>query len=212
MKKWKEEEIKTLFRYYNKVSNKDLQLMLGRSWLSIYKKARKLGIYKTKENAFLNKSIGRDPYKRKLGSRKRTRYGYIQIYMPSHHRADSLGFVMEHIYVYEQSHQTTVPLGYVVHHINGVKDDNRSENLVMMSAGEHSSLHDRGRKLSDDTKAKISQRTKLRLKDKTKHPSYKPVNVAEMIALRDKGVTVKDICKRFGINRSTYYNKVRNYE
>jgi hypothetical protein len=44
----------------------------------------------------------------------------------------------------------------VTHHINGNKLDNRPENLMVMSASEHSRLENLGKKLTDEHKAKVS--------------------------------------------------------
>lgn len=53
--------------------------------------------------------------------------------MPEHPRADKSGMVLEHIPVLEE--KIGRPLdwrrGEQVHHINGVKDDNRPENLEL---------------------------------------------------------------------------------
>jgi len=43
--------------------------------------------------------------------------------------------------VFWESRNGPIPAGYVIHHINGNGYDNRIENLEMLSAGEHMSLH-----------------------------------------------------------------------
>ena len=46
-------------------------------------------------------------------------------------------YTPEHRLVWEQSHGKPIPQGWVVHHLNGVKADNRPENLVAMSRHFH---------------------------------------------------------------------------
>lgn len=45
----------------------------------------------------------------------------------------------------------------IVHHINEDKKDNRIENLEVMKLSEHSKMHRKGMKLSDETKEKIKK-------------------------------------------------------
>jgi hypothetical protein len=47
--------------------------------------------------------------------------GYVRIMIPTHHRADRDGYVLEHIVVYEDHHRCCIlPCG-AVHHINHIK-------------------------------------------------------------------------------------------
>lgn len=64
--------------------------------------------------------------------------GYILIYSPSHPYANSRGCVLEHRLVVEKRIGRFLVPQEQVHHVNGIKDDNRDENLELMgSAGEH---------------------------------------------------------------------------
>jgi len=47
---------------------------------------------------------------------------------------------LEHIVVWEQANGQSLPNGWVVHHLNGIKDDNRLENLVASSRAGHSRI------------------------------------------------------------------------
>ena len=73
------------------------------------------------------------------GGRFIDKKGYVLRWSPQHCRQRS-GYVFEHILVYESAHGP-VPRGYVVHHHNGEKQDNRVENLEMMTNAEHTLLH-----------------------------------------------------------------------
>jgi hypothetical protein len=67
--------------------------------------------------------------------------GYVLVGAPNHPRASSGGYVFEHILVWEAVHKQTVPEGDVIHHINGIKDDNRPQNLVALSPQRHNQKH-----------------------------------------------------------------------
>lgn len=81
-------------------------------------------------------------FKRKKNSEKRVKTnGYILIYKPNHHRANTLGYVAEHIYLMEKKLRRKLKDNEVVHHKNNKRDDNRLENLELMTNSQHSHLH-----------------------------------------------------------------------
>lgn len=67
--------------------------------------------------------------------------GYVHIRKPDHPRASVNGYVFEHILVAEEKIGRTLRDDEVVHHINGVKYDNRPENLQVMTNSEHVKYH-----------------------------------------------------------------------
>ena len=75
------------------------------------------------------------------GGRCRTGNGHIYCYAPDHQFANDGGYVMEHRLMMEQNLGRLLTPDEVVHHKNGKKDDNRIENLEVMSRSEHVQLH-----------------------------------------------------------------------
>ena len=73
------------------------------------------------------------------GGQRLINNGYRVAWLPNHPRANN-GYVFEHILVWEKVHGKLPPQGWIVHHLNGIKTDNRPENLVAMPRGAHHSL------------------------------------------------------------------------
>lgn len=165
MKTWTDEETRILLSNYNRVSNMELFALLpNKSEQAIYKKAYKCGLRKKKEIERLNRSESR---KRERGSnwkggKRKTTKGYIQVLMPNHPRADSSGYVMEHIAVWEEKTGINVPHNCCIHHLNGDKSDNRIENLCLMDFGAHTIFHRTGTHIPEDTRRKISDSRRKR--------------------------------------------------
>ena len=67
--------------------------------------------------------------------------GYVYIYKPKHPRAAShksaKNVVLEHQLVWEKEHKRPLPEGWIIHHLNGIRDDNRPDNLVALSSQKH---------------------------------------------------------------------------
>jgi HNH endonuclease len=61
--------------------------------------------------------------------------------LPNYPKAGTDGYVLEHIFVFEMFHQCCMLKWGVVHHINGIRTDNRPENLAGMTRGAHTTLH-----------------------------------------------------------------------
>jgi len=66
------------------------------------------------------------------GGRKRNKPGYILIKNKSHPFSDDQGYILEHRLVMEKYLGRYLNSDEMIHHINGIKDDNRIENLLII--------------------------------------------------------------------------------
>ena len=72
------------------------------------------------------------------GGRISAGMGYIKVYTPGHPNA-SRNYVLEHRLIMEKYLGRYLAKEEIVHHINGVKDDNRIENLAVVNRHTHES-------------------------------------------------------------------------
>jgi hypothetical protein len=71
--------------------------------------------------------------------------GYVLVYSPNHPSANRKGHVLEHRLIMEEHLGRFLSAEEVVHHINGIRDDNRWENLDLFSSQtEHRRFHGKG--------------------------------------------------------------------
>lgn len=91
-------------------------------------------------------------YKGGVGFKKKQCDGYIKIYFPEHPCSTKDHYIMEHVLVMEALIGRHLKSNECVHHINGIKDDNRASNLLLMTKSEHMSYHSYIRH-NNDTKA-----------------------------------------------------------
>jgi hypothetical protein len=88
------------------------------------------------------KKLDRNPHW--SGGRFKNSLGYILIKIPGHRGANAQGYVSEHRLVMETKLGRSLSDDEIVHHINGIRDDNRPENLQLFpSEGEHQGLHNK---------------------------------------------------------------------
>ena len=86
-----------------------------------------------------NKLIGEKTFNYKTGKWKYR--GYVFVSCPEHPRARPDGYIQEHILVLENKLGRPLEKREHTHHINGIKDDNRPENLTVLDKSKHGSHH-----------------------------------------------------------------------
>jgi hypothetical protein len=117
--------------------------------------------------------------------------GYIGIRKPDHPFASKDGYVMQHRLVVEAALGRYLTKDEDVHHINGIKTDNRLENLEVLHKSEHARFHGLQR---------VNEGT---------HNNYIPLDVDTIKECVKQGGTVREIAGRLGIEKSTFYKKLK---
>ena len=71
-----------------------------------------------------------------------TSHGYVAVKVPEdHHLRQAHGYAYEHDLVAEEKLGRRLQPGEVAHHLNGDKQDNRPENIEVMSKADHGREH-----------------------------------------------------------------------
>jgi len=103
------------------------------SYTAIYWAMKRLGIPKRSKST----AQERDKNPNWTGGRFKNSSGYIQVHTPHHPYAMKHGYALEHRLVMEKRLGRYLVPWEKVHHINGIKDDNRPENLLLVSQLNH---------------------------------------------------------------------------
>lgn len=114
---------------------------------------------------------------------KKIHQGYVLVLKPDHARAQKSGYIPQHILVAEQMLGRPLKKGEVVNHLNGIRNDNRAENLqVLESQSKHAKAHhflEGKRVLSGDRKCCVCDSEKTRMR------KYKDYEVPEWYAAEE---------------------------
>lgn len=81
------------------------------------------------------------------GGQFTSRLGYVYIKMYEHPRVNIDGYIQRSHLVAEEKLGRYLYPEEITHHKNGIRDDDRSENIDVMTRGEHTSLHHKQRRL-----------------------------------------------------------------
>lgn len=73
-----------------------------------------------------------------------TAYGYVFLQKPEHPNSDKRGYVREHVFIMSKHLGRPLTKNELVHHINGIRNDNRIDNLIIMTRQQHASHHHKG--------------------------------------------------------------------
>lgn len=73
------------------------------------------------------------------GGRHKNTMGYIVVYAPNHPcvQKSNFRYILEHRLVMEKKIGKYLKDTEIVHHLNGIKDDNREENLALCNRRDH---------------------------------------------------------------------------
>jgi len=104
------------------------------------KEARAKQIFSDETKALWSKNRKGKP-KPWLPGKRKADGGYIQLWIPEHPMAGKNGYILEHRKIMSDVLGRLLSKKEIVHHINGIRDDNRPENLALTTRVKHKDFH-----------------------------------------------------------------------
>ena len=125
------------------------------AWLDVWQAMKRGKNYKCRPCASIGKRCNPRPWRVHAKHRIRHTAGYILVRLPPNHPFISMcevkNYVMEHRLVMAQHLGRPLEKWEIVHHKNGIKNDNRLENLELTCQGAHTREHNKGYQDGFDT-------------------------------------------------------------
>lgn len=204
---WTPAEDSILRQHYSDKFNEEISVMLpGRTGIAVMKRAHRLGLRK---GPTFHKRRAERQSRLQIGNRHYTSTGYVIVYVPDHPYASGRGYVMEHRLVMEKHIGRHLLPHEVVHHKNEIKDDNRVENLELMTHGEHTRLHHIGSTRPKSTRKRIAAAARRRYAERPEsHNSYTHIPKRELKDVLLETLSPTRAAEHFGVTRRTIYNKL----
>lgn len=191
---WNREELMGLY-YDDEMSGNEIAKLKGVCLASVYNGMKRFEIERRSKSDSLKLAYkkGKRPtiylpvllgenHPAWKGGRTITPKGYVLVYHPGHPRGTSFKrkYVLEHLLVWERTHGKLVPEGHIIHHLNGIKDDNRPENLVAVPIPQH----------ERNTRLKLAQKRIRELEQRVEMLIPKSEATEDRITeLEDQGIT-----------------------
>jgi hypothetical protein len=151
-RRWTEAEVELLRQGFGAgIPDDEMAVLLRRTHVAIKQKRKRMKITGDPNQRRLSDKARTGMARKKRGpeshswkgGRRITSGGYVEIHMPSHHRARKNGYVFEHIVVAEKKEGRRMSRDECVHHADGNKENNSPENIIVIKRSAHSGQHAR---------------------------------------------------------------------